>query len=90
MFKLKPMFLHWDGSFLSYHTYLSRMKARLFETIKHIDIRIGSDDESGLTKAIDDVFPNVQRLLCTKHIKNNISDHLKNNRFWLQRFTECM
>jgi hypothetical protein len=29
-------------------------------------------------KAIDDVFPNVQRLLCTKHIKDNISDHLEN------------
>ena len=39
---------------------------------------IGSDDESGLIKAIDDVFPNVQRLLCTKHTKDNISDHLKN------------
>ena len=38
----------------------------------------GSDDESGLTKAIDDVFPNVQRLLCTKHIKENIPNHLKN------------
>jgi hypothetical protein len=31
-----------------------------------------------LIKAIDDVFPNVQRLLCTKHTKDNISDHLKN------------
>jgi transposase-like protein len=84
------MFLHWDGSFLSYHTCQSRIKTRLSETIRHVDIRIGSDDESGLTKAIDDVFPHVQRLLCTKHIKDNISDHLKNNRFWLQRFTECM
>jgi transposase-like protein len=84
------MFLHCDGSFLAYHTFLSRIKTRLSETVRHIDIRIGSDDESGLTKAIDDVFPNVQRLLCTKHIKDNISDHLKNNRFWLQLFTECM
>lgn len=73
-----PMFLHWDGSFLSYHTFLSHIKARLSETIRHINIRIASDDESGLTKAIDNVFPNVQRLLCIKLIKDNISDHLKN------------
>ena len=73
-----PMFLHWEGSFLSYHTFLSHVKARLSEKLKGIDIRIGSDDESGLTKAIDDVFPGITRLLCTKHIKDNISEHLKN------------
>ncbi|CAC5382749.1 unnamed protein product [Mytilus coruscus] len=43
-----------------------------------IEIRVGSDDEGGLTKALDSVFPNATRLLCTKHIKDNVSDHLKN------------
>ncbi|CAC5417326.1 unnamed protein product [Mytilus coruscus] len=42
-----PMYLHWEGSFLSYHTFLSHVKARLYETIETIDIRIGSADESG-------------------------------------------
>ncbi|VDI18172.1 Hypothetical predicted protein [Mytilus galloprovincialis] len=55
-----PMYLHWEGSFLSYHTFLSHVKARLSETVQNIDIRIGSDDESGLTKAIDDVFPGIK------------------------------
>ena len=73
-----PMFLHWEGSFLSYHTFLSHVKARLHDTIQCIDLRIGSDDESGLTKAIDDVFPTATRLLCTKHMKDNVSDYLKN------------
>lgn len=73
-----PMFLHWEGSFLSYHTFLSHVKARIQESVKCIDLRIGSDDESGLTKAIDSVFPNIERLLCTKHIKDNVSDHLRN------------
>jgi hypothetical protein len=72
------MFLHWEGSFLSYHTFLSHLKARIHETVNCIDLRFGSDDESGLTKAIDSVFPNSSRLLCTKHIKYNVSDHLKN------------
>ena len=72
------MFLHWEGSFLSYHTFLSHIKARVQESVNNIDLRIGSDDESGLTKAIDSVFPNIGRLLCTKHMKDNVSDHLKN------------
>ena len=75
---LGPMFLHWEGSFLPYHTFLSHLKARIHETVNCIDLRFGSDDKSGLTKAIDSVFPNSSRLLCTKHIKYNVSDHLKN------------
>ncbi|CAC5405449.1 unnamed protein product [Mytilus coruscus] len=43
-----------------------------------IEIRVGSDHNGGLTKALDSVFPNATRLLCTKHIKDNVSDHLKN------------
>ncbi|CAC5394841.1 unnamed protein product [Mytilus coruscus] len=73
-----PLFLHWEGSFLSYHTFLSHIKAHLQETINSIKIRVGSDDEGGLTKALDSVFPNARRLLYTKHIKDNVSDHLKN------------
>ena len=74
-----PLFLHWEGSFLSYHTFLSHVKARLQDNINTIDLRIGSDDEKGLTKAIDSVFPEATRLLCTKHMKDNVADYLKNN-----------
>ena len=42
-------------------------------------MRIGSDDESGLTKALDSVFPEATRLLCTKHMKDNVSEYLKNS-----------
>jgi hypothetical protein len=54
------------------------VKARLDSNVQCIDIRIGSDDEGGLTKAINNVFPNAARLLCSKHIKNNVTDHIKN------------
>jgi hypothetical protein len=46
--------------------------------VQCIDIRISSDDEGGLTKAIDNVFRNAARLLCSKLIKNNVTDHIKN------------
>jgi hypothetical protein len=74
-----PLFLHWGGSFLSYHTFFSHVKARIQETVKNIDLRMGSDDESGLTKALDSVFPEATRLLCIKHMKDNVSEYLKNS-----------
>ena len=73
------LFLHWDGSFLSYHTFFSHVKARIQETVTNIDLRIGSDDENGLTKALDSVFPEATRLLCTKHMKDNVFEYLKNS-----------
>jgi hypothetical protein len=59
--------------------FFSHVKARIQETVKNIDLRIGSDDESGLTKALDNVFPEATRLLCTKHMKDNVSEYLKNS-----------
>jgi hypothetical protein len=59
--------------------FFSHVKARIQETVKNIDLRIGSDDESGLTKALDSVFPEATRLLRTKHMKDNMSEYLKNS-----------
>ena len=73
-----PVFFHWDASYYTYHSFLSHVKARLDTDVQFIDLRIGSDDEGGITKAIDKVFNSAERLLCTKHMKDNITDHLKN------------
>jgi hypothetical protein len=61
-----------------YHDFLSHVNARLASTIDHIDIRIpqameiGSDDEKALTKSIQMCFPEAERSLCTKHLKDNV------------------
>jgi ABC-type dipeptide/oligopeptide/nickel transport system ATPase subunit len=50
----------------------------------HLNIRIpqameiGSDDEKALTKSIQMCFPEAERSLCTKHLKDNVSEYLKN------------
>jgi len=72
-----PVFFHWDGSFETYNSFFSHIKARLQTDIKCIDICIDSDDESGLTKALDSVFPDATRLLCTKYIKDNVTNLIK-------------
>jgi hypothetical protein len=81
---LGPVFLHKEANFHNYHYFLSHISAKLASSISDIDvilptqIEVGSDDEKALTKAIDVVFPNSKRSLCTKHLKDNITDYLKN------------
>jgi hypothetical protein len=72
------VFFHWDDNYCTYHTFFSHVKACIDVDIKTFDKRFGSDDEGGLTKALDSVFPNSSRLLCTKHIKDNGINHSKN------------
>ena len=75
---LGPVFRHRDASYVTYSTLFSNVNARMESNVQCIDIRIGSDDEGGHTKAIDNVFRNAARLLCSKLIKNNVTDHIKN------------
>jgi hypothetical protein len=81
---LGPVLLHKEAFFEVYHYFLSQVNARLASTIDHINIRIlqameiGSDDEKALTKSIQMCFPEAKRSLCTKHLKDNVSEYLKN------------
>jgi hypothetical protein len=81
---LGSVFLHKEATFHNYHYFLSHISAKLASLISDIDvilptqIEVGSDDENALTEAIDVVFPNSKLSLCTKHLKDNITDYLKN------------
>ena len=69
---LGPVSFHCDVSYVRYSTFGSNLTARLDSNVQCIDIRIGSDDEGGLTKAIDNVFPNTARL-CARNILKAMS-----------------
>ncbi|CAG2213187.1 unnamed protein product [Mytilus edulis] len=73
-----PVFFHWDGSMETYHTFFSHFKARILTEVQCFDVKLGSDDEGGLRVALDSVFSKPDRLLCTKHIKDNVTDYIKN------------
>lgn len=82
---LGPVVLHKEANFQKYHYFLSHVQGKLSIQIDNVDIllppsiQIRSDDEKGLTKAIDTVFPHAKRSLCTKHLKDNVSHYLRNN-----------
>ncbi|XP_070207400.1 uncharacterized protein [Littorina saxatilis] len=63
---LGPTFLHWDGEFETYHTFISHLKREL----QSEDIVVGSDAEKALTKALQLEFPSATHLLCTIHMKD--------------------
>ena len=73
---LGPIFLHKEAGFDKYHYFLSYINAGLSSHIESVDvilppsIQIGSDEDKSLTKAIDTVFPDAKRSLCTKHLKD--------------------
>lgn len=81
---LSQFFLHKEANFQKYHYFLSHFQGKLTIEIDNVDtllppsIQIGSDDEKGLTKAIDTVFPHAKRSLCTKHLKDNVYHYLRN------------
>ena len=79
-----PMFLHWDGQYLTYRRFFSEVQGLLDNDVSSTEVRlsasavIGSDEEKGLTKALRDVFSGSTHLLCVKHLRDNIIDYMRN------------
>ena len=64
-------FLHWDGSYATYCTFLSNIRASLGFNIDCEKIIFGTDEETVLINAIKTTFPNSEHILCVRHIQEN-------------------
>ena len=79
-----PMFLHWDWNYSTYVDFLTEPRTSLDGTVSSTEVRlsssvvIGSDEEKGLMKALWDVFSKSTHLLCMKHLRDNITDYMRN------------
>ena len=70
------MFLHWDGSCVTYQKFLSYLRSHLDKECNTIiryndELTIGSDDEKALVKALKICFPSAKHLLCMVHLEEN-------------------
>ncbi|XP_046346407.1 uncharacterized protein LOC124126896 [Haliotis rufescens] len=79
---LGPLYLHWDGSYLTYHRFFSHIQALLDSNLGGTQTQgkqlvIGSDEERGLIKALRNCFPASTHILCERHIEQNIKRHLR-------------
>ncbi|CAC5425437.1 unnamed protein product [Mytilus coruscus] len=76
------MLLHKDASYKTYYTFFSHLASEF--KINSLELRIpedlvfGSDDEKAMTNDIRDAFPSATRLLCSKHLKDNLKHYLQN------------
>ena len=81
---LGPVLLHKEATYKVCKTFLEHVSTELDNGIDSVELRIsdhmefGSDDEKALTKAIDHVFPQAKRYLCTKHLKDNLKNYCQN------------
>ena len=73
-----PMYLHGSSLHEDFHTFTSHVSSKLRTLNK---IKVGSDDEKSLVSAIEDSFVKSRiqgvHTLCVRHIKNNVSDYLR-------------
>ena len=68
------MFLHGNSDFASLLPFFQHLRRQLLDAPS--SPVFGSDDDKAQSKAIDEAFPNVKRLTCTRHLKENIQRHL--------------
>jgi hypothetical protein len=71
-----PMFLHWDGSSITYQKFLSYLRSHIDNevdtAVRYNDaLTIGTDDEKALVKALQICFPSANHLLCMIHLQDN-------------------
>lgn len=76
-----PSYLHWKADYASYHRFFSHLKGRLSADIAGSElggksIVLGSDEEKALVKALQQNFPSATHVLCSRHVKNNVSRYL--------------
>lgn len=66
--------LHWDGDTESYHKFFCHLNNKLgFPS----GLKVGSDEEKAVLKAVRHAFRDPVQLLCTKHLKYNVRRYLK-------------
>ena len=65
-----PMLLHGNSDIASLLPFFQHLRGQLIDAPS--SPVFGSDDDKAQSKAIDEAFPNVKRLTCTRHLKENI------------------
>jgi len=67
-----PIFLHAESDFETFSIFFSHLSVA-FHKSDTTQLRLGSDDEKALRKAMRHAFPKAQLIACTRHLKENAS-----------------
>ena len=75
---LGPMFLHGDGSFVTYLQFFMTLRGALDTDVQATEVQTldgiitGSDEEAALVKALRVAFPRSKQLYCVLHCRDNV------------------
>ena len=76
------MFLHGDGSFVTYLAFFMSLRGILDVDVHATEVKAldgmitGSDEEAALVKAVRVAFPNSRQLYCVLHCQDNVRDYM--------------
>ena len=73
---LGPIMLHGQSTFDEYQSFFAESAGRLAPA-DLAKMTLGSDDEKAVRNALDSAFPQSTKVLCTRHLKNNTNDYLR-------------
>ena len=77
-----PMFLHGDGTYMTYLTFFMLLRGFLDTELHASELKVldgmvtGSDEEKALVKALHAAFPTSRHLFCMIHCQDNVRDHM--------------
>jgi hypothetical protein len=66
-----PLFVHGNSDFETYNVFFSHLSARLADC-DFKQLRLGSDEEASLRKAMHHCFHGSSIISCTRHLKENV------------------
>jgi hypothetical protein len=66
-----PMFVHGNSNFDTFCVFLGHLSTRL-AGLPFAGLRLGSDEEASLRKAMKHCFTGCRRVVCTRHLKGNL------------------
>ena len=72
-----PIMLHGNSTFSTYHSFFAHIAAVLRGSNK-TRLVLGSDEETALVQSMESCFPEATLDTCTRHLRNNFEDYLRN------------
>ena len=73
---LGPVFIHWDQEFLTYVHFFSHIMGKLDDIELNIEVKLGSESNLSLFKALKYSFPTSEYMLNSDHLKETIAGEL--------------
>jgi hypothetical protein len=71
---LGPIFLHGNSDFETFACFFAHLSARFVDS-RFRELKIGSDEEASMRKAMKHSFPGARTIVCTRHLKDNMQRH---------------